>query len=462
MYPKLPLLILVVLCGCGCGREPEPPPASKPKPKPPALIFGSLNEDAAKIYDSVTWKKEHLSEAVSEYLPPNLADRPELDRALEEDKEGLSRLGRAARAVRCDWKPQRLDHFYDGPPIPGLLKGGKLLRGLIRRRMEQKRTEEAIEAFLVGMKVGTDYLRHPRLLEKLAGNIFIALMSDAFQSVTTPDSFDRLQLEFLDRHLAILPVAVPGAEKALMEERNCALASIDPLLNMGIWKAMQAIQGFTGPKTESDWHRKIDEILGKDRAASKEAISKSLNRVFSLMIEDARQPLNSREIRFNRDDFSNQITRGFTDWLLPENDDLSKGLPLASDAVTLLFAPMHLKFRENIALARFRIEALHAWVRLQRIGLEKGSFPESLGGLTGIAKDPFDGGSIKYVSRSGPNRKFFVLTSAWPGGDWKERVRELEEKCRFNLSSYRELSDTHDKAADMTWVGFLPASASVK
>jgi len=68
MSPRRSILLLVLLCGC--GRAPEPPPPvskAKAKPKPTAIIFGTIDEDAAAIYESLRAKMGPLPDEVVGY-----------------------------------------------------------------------------------------------------------------------------------------------------------------------------------------------------------------------------------------------------------------------------------------------------------------------------------------------------------------------------------------------------------
>jgi hypothetical protein len=285
----------------------------------------------------------------------------------------------------------------------------------------------------------------------MAGYVLLAIMTDAFQAGTDTESFDRGELEYLERHLAILASRVPSAEKALVDEQACIEATIDPFLEMGFEKSIEAMAGNRSKPSEVSEY--LDKILAHDRAASREAISRSCRETIALMVEDARGLLNSKEDRYNRDKLSEQATRDMARWKVTQGDDPSKGLKPASAMVSILLAPpSHLKIRENFALARLQVEALRLWARLQRIGLEKGAFPESLQGLPEVPRDPFDGGPIKYVRRPLGDLSVFVLTAAGPAEDWKDRVGVLE-KHRFDPLMVDIFEDPAGDSFLYTWVG---------
>lgn len=444
---------MVLLCGCGRAAEPPPPVSkAKAKPKPTAILFGTIDEDAAAIYESLRAKMGPLPNEVVGYRPPDVAARPAVDRTLKEYEAELAALARAARAKRCAWNPGRLDYFAPKMDAGFSIKGARLLRTLFLRRMEEGRKDEAAEALVVGLKAATDYMADPRLIAKLIGCVVIAVMTDAFQAGVAIESFDRAELEYLERHLAILAGRVPSAEKALLDEQACIEASIDPFLENGFEKSVGLMGG--NPTPDSETWEYLDKILAHDRAASREAISRNCKETIAMMVEDARGLLNSKEVRYNRDKLSEQTTRDLARWKVTQGDDPSKGLKPASVMVGFLLAPPSpLKIRENLALARLQIDALRLWARLQRHGLEKGAYPETLQAVPDVPRDPFDGGAIKYVRRPWGDMSVFVLTAAGPAEDWADRVQELAMRFLYDVHQLKFLEGQEGDVFLYTWVG---------
>ena len=82
--------------------------------------------------------------------------------------------------------------------------------------------------------------------------------------------------------------------------------------------------------------------------------------------------------------------------------------------------------------------------------MKYGNYPFSLEGAGIETLDPYDGKSLKYWSPEEGDVQAFILTSAGPDNDWKERIKVLSKECQFDPEEYSLLRSDGDRELEYT------------
>ncbi len=450
----LVVVVAALLVFGGGAPAPAPAPAKgdpfsgplppRPPPAPPALMYETEDADAAVFYRARMIKLPQLSPDVETLAT---ADPAQVKAWLQRAEPLLREAARASRARRCEWTYKELTFGTELPHVAPAIKTAKALSARIRIRAEEGKVEEALDDVLVACRIGSDYLLDRMLITHLVGVVVIGVATEAFRSSLAVRDLDPALLRRFEAHLKRLADRWPPFERSMECERDMMTASVDMMIAEGLTR--MARQFNPGDTTV------LDELLKGDRALVRAVIGKRLSEHWDLLLRDAREPLHSSVRHTDLEKIKAEAAKELEALKAAKPIDRDRGLRLMADVFFQLLAPAADRAKPTLAIGRMSIEGMRTWCLLELHRGARGAYPRALSEVASPA-DAFDGGTLKYVDASKPGRAAFVLTSAGPKGDWRERAALVADACQFDIKRVTAAAQPLDPAFNCTFWAVRP------
>ncbi len=423
-HAALLVSIATVLAGCG---EAEPPHPKKnvdpfavpdPPPGPPPLIYDTEDADASEIYRTPSAQINELPKAIQDWTA--LQDMPSagLSTAVAALDPKLRQYEKAARARRCDWKyAQPLTFGSDLSHATAAIKAARALSARAHVRYAQGRVDAAIDDILTTVRIGSDLLLDRTLIAHLVGVVCAAIAVDTFKTTVLRRGLEPERLRRVEAHVKAVLARFPAFERSIECEKRCTLGSVDEVVTRGL-------AGLLAPVSVPPF---VDDVLKSDPDFARRTLSARLEECYGLLIQDAREPLYSKRLRFDSETFKSSASRGLEK--CNAGSEKAEAIRAIADFMFALLAPSVAAAKRNFAHARVALDGLLLWCAVALERHARGAYPAA---LPRPSVDPWDGGPLKY-ERVGD--RAFVITTAGPGGDWRERIKALAE-CRFDGDAF--------------------------
>jgi hypothetical protein len=419
------------------------------------LIYETADRDAGAIYLALAGNMPPVSDLLHNYGLGETADAAEIAKALEPFSPVFARLAEAATARRSEWAYSGRDRLAgEIPHVQSSIAAARVLAARTRLRCETGDLDGAVADALVGWRMGFDHVSEGPLINRLVGLVLLALENGALQVGLRGKEPTAAALTRLAVHAEHLVSRFPTFAKSLEGEKRVAVGSIEDAIED--FPRLVSLLGNVGRKPADPppkdgpgarmW-QKLQDLLQRDRAASRRALRERLEEVWKDILAVAERPLGSP----GGTDFERIKKRAADRWTgFEKGDDPKLGLDAAADLYVVLVLPAVGRAKETFESGRLALALQALWCRLELHFTTQGRYPDSLEGFRPAIQDPWDGRLLKYRRLDSPERFGFILTASGPEGDADARMRALEEKAGFDADRFSALGKSEERSTGWT------------
>lgn len=398
----------------------------------PPVIYETQDGNAAEVYRATSDLFKNIPEAVFDFSSTGKGDLKEVRAGLAPFEPALEKWEKAARLRRCEWDyPERKSLTEKPAHVPALIRGGRLLKARAHLRLQEGRTDAALEDVFVLYRVGSHSMEDGPILSHLVGLVLIFFAHDIVQLELAPREHSSDQLRRLAAHAEATLARLPTVRRCLEHDKTLWLGVLDRVIEdfPGLVAEVGGKESDPDDPMRAVW-KDIEELLKVDSEASKKFLAGRLEKHWEDVLHDAELPLHAKAHRLDTEAQKGKTVRALAEFKVL--GDRVKALEGAAGALLGLATPAVHRLKARHAEGKLSLQEQVLWCRLALHRRQKGAYPASLEEAGLKVEDPYDGKPLKYQRFEGA----FVLTSAGPKGDWKERITVLAGKCRFDVEAY--------------------------
>lgn len=421
--------------------KPAPAPAAPPPvdPEAPRQNGADLYREGARILPSIP-------KIVEDYAA---ADREKLAKALRDLEPALAHFEKASQASRCEWEYKDLWMGAELPHVAPGIRAAKALSARARLRAERKDAEGAMRDLSTLLKIGSDYLLDKTLVGQLVGVVAVGIAVDTFQCSLLRSPLESSLLRSLEAHVKPLIDRFPTFERTIECEKASSIATVKYLIDPAPPHSFSEALVQLGRAGDDPLFDTIDAVVESDLEGARRVFERRVEELYDLAGRDGKEPLYSRTAHLDVERLRGEAEKELAEYGSGKREDRAKAQQAAADVLCAVLVPPVMRGKRNFASGLLSLHALRTWCRLELHRRENGKYPKDLAEIGSAPPDAWDGGVLKYVL----TEKGFVLTSAGPKGDWKERARVLIEDCRFDMETFRAKSAEYEETAAWTLWG---------